>query len=81
MTTPYEMNRRAFIKSTADATATAAAAPSARAQGAAGRRVPGTPYAIIDRGSAGSGDTIRNHLRQLFVPQMTAQHSTSDARF
>ena len=34
MTTPYEMNRRAFIKTTAAATATAAAAPSARAHDA-----------------------------------------------
>ncbi len=30
MTAPYEMNRRAFIKTTAAATATAAVAPSAR---------------------------------------------------
>ena len=34
MTAPYEMNRRAFIKTTAAATATAAVAPSARAQDA-----------------------------------------------
>src|SRR3954464_5188037 len=34
MTAPNEMNRRAFIKSTAAATATAAVAPSARAQDA-----------------------------------------------
>ena len=34
MTAPYEMNRRAFMKTTAAATATAAVAPSARAQDA-----------------------------------------------
>ncbi len=34
MTAPYEMNRRAFIKTTAAATATSAVAPSARAQDA-----------------------------------------------
>ena len=34
MTTPYEMNRRAFMKSTAAVTATAAVAPTARARDA-----------------------------------------------
>ncbi len=34
MTAPYDMNRRAFIKTTAAATATAAVAPSAQAQDA-----------------------------------------------
>jgi aryl-alcohol dehydrogenase-like predicted oxidoreductase len=34
MTAPYEMNRRAFMKTTAAATATAAVAPTARAQDA-----------------------------------------------
>jgi Predicted oxidoreductases of the aldo/keto reductase family len=38
MTAPYEMNRRAFMKTTAAATATAAVAPTARGPGRAGRR-------------------------------------------